>query len=425
MRPFWVFTIPVVGAFLINLFYLPMLWLWVSSGVFIVIGATIFVTNLRLARSNLQIKVERNLLQSVVQNLRDGIVAYDADFKVLLFNPAAGVIFNLKTEEVMGKMLSVDMAEDRRFRLLAQTVFTSLAPTVVTRSEPGAPVQVLDMIFKDPPLQLRVVSARIIDPAGKLLGFMKIVHDRSREVAIIKSKSEFISVTAHQLQAPLSAINWAFELLGDEKDLSENGREMVAHGRVASTKAFRLVKDLLDASKIEEGRFGYQFEKIEIVSFVEKILEEAASAAKQYNVNVYFERPEDKSIEITADSAKLGMALSNLLDNAIRYNVPSGQVVVRVSRVKDAPYLLISVKDTGMGIAPEDMKKLFDKFFRGQNAAKTSMTGTGLGLYIVKNIIQSHGGQIWAESQAKRGTTFYFTLPTDPKLIPPREAAEL
>ena len=425
MRPFWVFFILAIGIFVINFIYLPDVWFFISAGLFVVLGASIFFTNLRLARSNLQIKVERNLLQSAVKNLRDGVIAYDQEFKVLLFNPAAESIFNIKAEEIMGKAISVGMAEDNHLRILVQTIFTSLAPLVVAKSEPGSSVQVYDMFFDEPSLQLRVTSTHIIDPAGKLLGFMKIVHDRSREVAISKSKTEFIAIAAHQLQSPLSAIAWAFELLEDEKDISENGKELVTHGREASSKAFKLVKDLLDASKIEGGKFGYEFQETEMVGFVEKILGEAAVTAQQHNVNVYFERPAEQSVKLTIDQSKLGMVFSNLLDNAIRYNVPNGRVVVKMERLKDAPYMLFSVKDTGIGIPPEDINKLFQKFFRASNLESMNMKGTGLGLYIVKNIIAQHGGQIWAESQLKRGTAFYFTLPTDAKLIPPKEIGEV
>lgn len=423
MAPFWFFITLVVGVFLIDVFYLPSVWIWASAGLFIVLGGTIFMTNLRFARSSLQIKVERNLLHSVVANLRDGIIAYDQDFRIILFNPAAEAIFNVRADEVMGKIISTEMAEEPRMRLLTQTIFTSLAPAVVTKSEPGSPVQMYDMFFEQPAMQFRVVSARITDPAGKLLGFMKIVHDRSREVAILKSKSEFISVTAHELQTPLAAIRVAFEMLMEES-LPESAAKSVEVGFSASAKAFRLVKDLLDASQIEEGRFGYQFEQIEVVSFVEKILENAAQTAAQYNVSIYFERPPEKEIRLSADPSKLGAAFSNLLENGIKYNVKNGQVIVHLERMKDAPFVLFAVKDTGIGISPEDVKKLFGKFFRAESAASLDTGGTGLGLYIVKNIITRHGGQIWAESQLKRGTTFYFTIPTDPKLIPPKEIGE-
>ena len=117
------------------------------------------------------------------------------------------------------------------------------------------------------------------------------------------------------------------------------------------------------------------------------------------------------------------MVLSNLVDNAIRYNVPNGQIVVTLEKVADQPYVEVRVKDTGIGLPAEEMEKLFSKFFRASNAVKFQADGSGLGLYIARNIIQAHGGQIWAESELNRGTTVHFTIPTDPSLVPQKEVA--
>ena len=99
----------------------------------------------------------------------------------------------------------------------------------------------------------------------------------------------------------------------------------------------------------------------------------------------------------------------------------NGSVTVTVAQQPNQPYLEVAVKDTGIGVPPEDAKKLFDKFFRGANAVKSKAEGSGLGLYITQNIIQAHGGSVWAESELNRGSTFHFTLPTDFSLIPPKE----
>ncbi len=115
------------------------------------------------------------------------------------------------------------------------------------------------------------------------------------------------------------------------------------------------------------------------------------------------------------------MVFSNLIETAIKYNVENGEVIVGVERVEGQPHVKVSVKDTGIGIPADQMDKLFTKFFRAENVVKVVTDGTGLGLYIVKNIVKRHGGEIWAESEINRGSTFSFTLPTDPKLIPPKE----
>ena len=185
-------------------------------------------------------------------------------------------------------------------------------------------------------------------------------------------------------------------------------------------KGVKIVNDLLDVSKIEEGKFGYQFENVNLTEFMDEALTAAGLLAKEYKVKLYFDRTTEALIA-RIDPQKLTLVLNNLIDNAIKYNIENGEVVVKLERLPDKPFVQISVKDTGVGIPAEEINKLFSKFYRGSNVMKFNTTGSGLGLYITKNVIQRHGGEIWAESTLGRGSAFYFTLPTDPKLIPPAE----
>ena len=420
MRLFW-FFLPLLVIFLaVNIFYLPQLWFFINLGFFLVLGTIILVNNLRLARSNLEVKIERNELMSIISNLMDGIIAYDPNFRILIFNRAAEQIFNLKTQEIIGQYFTPERAREPRLKLLSQVIFPSLAPVVMRRSEAGIYPQIVDLFFDEPKMELRVATDKIIDSSGQLLGFVKIVHDRSREIELIRSKTEFIAVASHQLRTPLTSVHWALESLA-KQNLEASQKELANTGLEASIKLLKIVNDLLDVSKIEEGRFGYQFENVNIISFIEGIIEGIKDFAKQFNVKIYFQKSTEPSIVLSIDPQKLSMVISNLIDNAIRYNVPNGEVTVAIERVKNQPYIKISVKDTGIGIPADELNKLFSKFFRAENATKFYPEGSGLGLYIVKNIIKRHGGQIWVESEINRGSTFYFTLPTDPKLIPPKE----
>ncbi len=420
MRLFWFFLPFLTILLIINIFYLPNFWVFITLGVFLVLGAIILVNNLRLARSNLEIKIERNELKGIIFNLRDGIIAYDPNFKILIFNRAAEQIFNLKAEEVIGQYFNLERAREPHFKLLSQVIFPSLAPVAVRQSEQGIYPQIVDLSFEEPKIELRVATDKIIDPNGQLLGFVKLVHDRTREIELLRSKTEFITVASHQLRTPLTSIHWALESLA-KQNLETNQKELASTALEASVKLLKTVNDLLDVSKIEEGKFGYQFENVNIINLIEEIAEGVKDFVRHFGVKIYFQKPSEPSIAISADPQKLSMVISNLLDNAIRYNVPNGEVIVALERLKDQPYIKISVKDTGVGVPADEINKLFTKFFRAENIAKISTEGSGLGLYIAKNIIKRHGGEIWAESEINRGSTFCFTLPTDPKLIPPKE----
>ncbi|OGY62969.1 MAG: hypothetical protein A2745_01195 [Candidatus Harrisonbacteria bacterium RIFCSPHIGHO2_01_FULL_44_13] len=419
MRVFWVFLFLVLAVLIIDFIYLPFLWSLISLGIFLAIGVIIIFSSLRSAKANLNIKIEHSRFESIIGDLRDGVVAYDQNFKILVFNRAAEEIFNLKAAEVIGKYFSLEQAKEPRLKLLVQTFFPSLAPAVVRRSEAGVYPQVIDLSFDQPVLDLRITTNRVADNNGQVLGFVKVARDRTRDLELLRSKSEFITLASRQLRTPLTAANWVFESLKKES-LTDSQQELVNSGSQATGKLLKIVNDLLDVAKIEEGRFGYNFQNINIVDFLEKIIGEASAIAGKYNVKIYFDRPAE-AINIFADTQKLGVAVSHLLDNAIRYNISNGRVDVKLQKLSDRPYIQISVKDTGVGIPEEDMQKLFTKFFRGENITKLSAEGSGLGLYIVKNIIRRHGGNIRAESVLDRGSAFYFTLPTDLKLVPSKE----
>jgi signal transduction histidine kinase len=214
-------------------------------------------------------------------------------------------------------------------------------------------------------------------------------------------------------------LHWALENLTKDS-LNEDQKKMAKLGLEASSYMVKIVNDLFDVFQIEEGRFGYNFEKIDIVKLVEDIFLKTKEACVNLGLKIFFQKPEEQ-IEISADPQKLSRALLSMLDNAVKYNVKNGEIVLAMGKIADKPFIQISVKDTGIGIAEKDIDKLFSKFFRGENAIKAIPTASGLGLYIAQNIIRRHGGELWAESELNRGSVFYFTLPTDPRLIPPKE----
>jgi len=419
LRFFWAFLLLAIVLLIIDAIYLDLIWLWVDLAALAALGIVIFWNGLSAAKSNMANRSSSGRLNSIITNLSDGVVVYNNDFKILIFNNAAESIFGIQREQVIGQSFGPERAGEPNFRLLTQTIFPSLAPKVVRQSEPGAYPQVIDISFAEH--EIRVSTDRLLDDKGQVVGFVKLIQDRTREIELLKSKSEFITIAAHQLRTPLTAVNWIFEGFSTSEDLGPEDRELAGNGLTATRKLLKIVNDLLDVSKIEEGRFGYNFEQADLVAFISELLINAQAVAKEYGVKLYFDKGGELTLPIHIDKNRLGLALSNLVDNAIRYNIKNGSVTVTIKRVPEKPYIEISVKDSGIGIPPQNMPKVFSKFFRAENVLKRETEGSGLGLFITKNIINRHGGTIWAESVIDRGTTFFFTLPTDPKLIPPKE----
>ena len=420
MRAFWIFLVIAALVLIASAFTQSVSWILIIFTTFLVLGVIIFLISFNLAKTNKDMRLERTELNAIISNLDIGVIAYDANFIILVCNRAAENILGLSAKDILAKQFSLASTKDPKFRIMAQVVFPSLAPLALKRSESGVYPEVIDISLEEPHAELRISTEKIVGLDGELLGFVKLIKDRTREIEILRSKSEFISTASHQLRTPLTSLCWAFESLNKES-LSESQKNLVNEGLTVSSRALKIVNDLLDASKIEEGRFGYHFENADIGAFLEMVLKEKTALSEEYKVKVYFQRPKEESIICLIDKEKLGYAVSNLIDNAIKYNVKNGEVIVGLERLKDRPYILISVKDTGVGIPVEQINKIFTKFFRAENAIKIAPEGSGLGLFIARNIIQRHGGDIWAESELNRGTTFYFTIPTDPTLVPPRE----
>lgn len=420
MRPFWIILVPLLALIFIDFYFISFIWGIIALIVSVLVLVIVFLVSLKSARTRLNLIIERNQNRLIISNFTEAIVAYDDKFRITAFNQAAEGLFSLKADEVIGKIVSPEWAKKDKTKLLAQILFSSLAPTIVWRSEPGAYPQVVDLSFLEPRLELTVTTVRLLNPTGKILGFFKIIIDRTREEELLKSKSEFLTVAAHQLRTPLTGIKWTFESLAKEDfgPLSESQKEVVNNGLTASEKVLKMANDLLDSANIEAGKFGYDFVQADILDLVSKMLNGYEILLKKHNIKAYLEGPAEGLLPFKFDLMRVKIVLQNLIENAIRYNVENGEIIVKVE--KNEPYLQISVRDTGIGIPKEELSKLFSKFFRATNVLKYETEGTGLGLYITKNIVEAHGGKIWVESEENRGTTFFFTLPLDEKLIPQR-----
>ncbi len=364
---------------------------------------------------------DANQFALILQQLEDVVFLYDKNFKILFWNGAAQRLFGVAESEIVGHVLTPQDAENPRHKLLAQVLFPSLAPGMVSRSPAGVFPQITDLSFNDPFLELRVTSL-LLGEKENPSGFAKVVRDRTREMSLIKSKSEFVTIASHQLRTPTTGIHWALESLhADSSKFDPNVRLLIDGAYQGSETLLKIIDDLLGIAKIEEGRFGYTFTTVDLVQFLNKLLGEILPVATRAGVSLYFDAPKETVSLVTADPQKLAMVVSNLVENAIRYNVKNGNVTVGLKPTAEGPYMEITVKDTGIGIPPDEIKNLFTKFFRADNAIKLQTEGSGLGLYIVRSIIQAHGGRIWVDSELERGTTFHFTLATDPKFVPRHE----
>jgi len=223
-------------------------------------------------------------------------------------------------------------------------------------------------------------------------------------------KTEFVSIASHQLRTPLTGIKWMVDLIMQQqtKSFTKDQLETLGSIRENNQRMINLVNDLLDLSRLEQGRFIFKPEAIHLDKLLKEILKEYTSLAKASNTKISLEL-EANIPPVIKDKRGLGLVLHNLIDNAIRYTKEQGRVKIKLS--SKGNLVRCEVKDNGVGIPAEDQKKIFQKFFRSQNALKYQTEGTGLGLFIAKSIIKASKGKMEFWSKEGQGSTFWFEIP--------------
>lgn len=236
--------------------------------------------------------------------------------------------------------------------------------------------------------------------------------EKTKEVD--RQKSEFLSIAAHQLRTPMSGIKWMLKMTldGDLGNVSDEQKHHLKTGLENSERMIALINSLLDVTRIEEQKFQYNYEIAPMETIISIIVDSLKTNAASKNIKLKVNKPEFLP-PIKVDKEKIKIALTNLIDNAIKYSPKDSQITVDIKKEKD--HMLISVADQGYGIPKAQQAHVFSKFFRGSNILKIDTEyesiGTGLGLYLTKDVVTKHEGEIWFESEENKGTTFYIKLP--------------
>lgn len=341
-------------------------------------------------KTELSIREERDKIESIIINLADGLIVVDKNKKIILINPVAERLF--PTERLLEQPLPKILEQDIDEKNISKIKFPVISEVVI-----GEKV-------------IRIICAPLFDQKEGHTGYIKILHDITRDKEIDKIKSDFIRTAAHKLRTPLSAVKWIFQMMldGDLGEMDKNQKDFLEKGYQSNERMIRVVNDLLNVSEIEEGKFGFRFEKTQIIDMIKDVIEKLESLAKEKEQKINFDYDE-KIHEIGCDPYKMRMAITALILNSIQYTPNEGKINIKLENLpKDIKF---TITDNGYGVPASQQNKLFTKFMRGDNIIEKETEGNGLGLFIAKNIINGHNGKIDFKSAENKGSMFFFTIP--------------
>lgn len=335
----------------------------------------------------------RRRLAAILASTRDAILVTDRDDRLLLINPAAEQALGLKAEEVLGERIEDVPTEEILIEILTEPL-----------SRTGSLVEEVPL----PTGRTFYASAStILSAEGENMGRVVSMRDITYFKELDEMKSEFVATVSHDLRAPLTFMRGYATMLPMVGELTEKQEQYLDKILTGIEQTAGLVEDLLNLGRIEAG-VGLEQEPCHVGVIVLEAVDSMRARAAAKGLTLKLESSEPAPV-IRGDPTLLRQAIANLVDNAIKYTPTGGLVTVGMDSTETE--VLIHIRDTGIGIAPEDQVRLFEKFFRIRRRETENVSGTGLGLAIVKSIIERHGGRVWVESVVNEGSTFTIALP--------------
>ena len=373
-----------------------------------------------LESSNKEVERSRDALMNILEDVEEAkIEAEDERDKTLAIfeNFPEGILFFGKNDDllyannIVGDFLGINIKENIGQSIKSLEKISNLKPLVDIIGTDIKQIDKEELELKNN--LILEISSILVTREDRKIGILVILRDITREKIVERLKTEFVSISAHQLRTPLSAVKCTLKMIldGDLGEISEDQRDFLLKTYKSNQRMIRLINDLLNVTRIEEGRFIYNTKSQNIIKIAQEIVNSSLALAKRKKLKLSFQKPKNKVPNIEIDPEKISIAFQNLLDNAIHYTKPGGMVKFSIKYLKNKKEIFVSIKDSGVGIPKDQQKRVFQRFFRAANAVKTETVGTGLGLFITKNIIEAHHGKIWFESVENKGTTFYFTIP--------------
>ncbi len=345
-----------------------------------------------------QIRKEKMKTERILHEIDDGVIVVDQEGKTLMINPAARLMLLNDNRDV-----SEDVTDDHRS-------VTDIKNILFDSSGESH-----DEIRIDNPKSgqfriLKVKSFPLRDNDGVLSGKIAVLHDVTNFKEIDRLKSEFVSHVSHELKTPLTSIKGFIDNLRDRiaGDLTLRQEDYLERMAKNADRLIRMINELLDISLIESGSIKLNYTPLLLSELIEDVSDGLGPIAVQKNIEISLMKLDEES-HVRVDRDKIEQAVTNLVDNAILYTQPGGKIMIKLD--KGQGFIKTRISDNGVGIPLEEQPRIFERFYRFEKNSILEPRGTGLGLFIAKNVIELHGGQIWVTSEVGKGSEFTFTIP--------------
>ncbi len=350
------------------------------------------------------IVAEKNQTEAIVQSLAEGLVVVNAKGEVVMMNPAAEKLLGVSREQKVGRPLTENLKDEE------------IVSVVTDSADKSGKVVELNTKQQETKRIIRSSSALVENENGQTVGMVSVLTDVTKQRELDNLKSKFVSNVTHELRTPIVATQKALEVLGDKSagPLTEDQTRFLDIARRNLERLGYLINDILDFSKLEAGKMKMEMVDVRIANVIGDACNGLQSWANSKEISLERSISEDLPV-LRIDPNRIIQVLNNLVSNALKFTPKGGRVMVE-SRLADDNQVLISVEDTGVGIAKEDLGKVFERFLQVGERRQTDVSGTGLGLSIAKEIVELHGGKIWVESDPGKGAKFIFTLPVKGKV---------
>lgn len=376
----------------------------------------------RVGRMLQEQEAEAAKSRAILESIADGVLVLDHNGRVLLVNPTAEELLGFAAVALQGEHFRhmLGLGETPIHRELAQALYTELRNRMEAPEGDEARLQASTVRLEAGNRVLAINIAPLITTIGGTPGLVAALRDVSREAEVERLKNEFISTVSHELRTPMTSIKGYTDLLflGMAGGLTDAQRNFLQIIKSNADRLTALVNDILDISRIETGRIQLTIEQLNLAEIITQVTVAFQEQYRDKGLDLIWQAPEKLPL-IRGDAARLTQVLNNLVANAWHYTPSGGSITISVQETSG--FLQVDIKDTGIGIAPDDLPRIFDRFYRVDHPVVQEAEGTGLGLSIVKMFVEMLGGDIWVESELEVGTTFSFTMPLTTTDLPEEE----